>query len=31
LLAEHDFGKEKMARYRRRASRDTKMAGVVGR
>jgi hypothetical protein len=30
LLAERDFGKDKMARYRRRASRDTRMLDVVG-
>jgi hypothetical protein len=30
LLAEADFGKEKMARYRRRARRDMKMAEVTG-
>ena len=30
LLAEQDFGKEKMARYRRRANRDTKPVSVVG-
>jgi hypothetical protein len=29
LLAEHDFGKEKMARYQRRASRDSQTAAVV--
>jgi hypothetical protein len=29
LLAEQDFGKEKMARHRRRASRDTSMVNVV--
>jgi hypothetical protein len=30
LLAEQDFGKEKMARYRRRVSRDTRMVDIVG-
>jgi hypothetical protein len=30
LLAEQDFGKEKMARYRRRPSRDTRVVDVVG-
>ena len=30
LLAEQDFGKEKMARFRRRASRDRKPVRVVG-
>jgi hypothetical protein len=30
LLAEQDFGKEKMARHRRRASRDATPARVVG-
>ena len=29
LLAEQDFGKEKMARYRRRASRDSRAVDVV--
>jgi hypothetical protein len=30
LLAEQDFGSEKMVRHRRRASRDTRMVQVVG-
>jgi hypothetical protein len=30
LLAEQDYGKEKMARHRRPASRDTRMVDVVG-
>jgi hypothetical protein len=30
LLAERDFGKEKMAQHRRRASRDTTPASVIG-
>jgi hypothetical protein len=30
LLAEQDFGKEKMARYRRRGSRETRTENVVG-
>ncbi len=29
LLAEQDFGKEKMARYRRRSRDDSKAAGGV--
>jgi 5-methylcytosine-specific restriction endonuclease McrA len=30
LMAEHDYGKEKMARLRRRASRDSTAVDVVG-